>query len=108
MHCMKCGREIQEQQVFCPDCLAHMAENPVKAGTAIKLPPRSIESLPKKRAFRKRRERKPEEIVLQQRILIRRLILLLLGATLLLLAAGFLLIWIFRVQNFLDVTDLIF
>ena len=108
MHCMKCGREIQEKQVFCPDCLAHMAENPVKAGTAVKLPPRSTEILLKKRSFRKKRERKPEEIVIQQRTVIRRLILLLFGAIVLLAAACFLLLWIFRVQDFLDVTDLIF
>ena len=108
MHCMKCGREIVEKQVFCPECLAHMSENPVKAGTAVKLPPRSTEILSKKRTIRKKRDRKPEEIVEHQQIVIRRLILLLLGATLLLLAAGFLLIWVFRVQNFLDVTDLIF
>ena len=108
MHCMKCGREIEEKQVFCPDCLAHMSENPVKAGTAVKLPPRNTEILPKKRSFRRRRERKPEEILAHQKTVIRRLILMLLGSTFLLLVAGFLLFWIFRVQDFLDVTDLIF
>ena len=38
MKCMKCGREIDEGQVFCPDCLLVMAKYPVKPGTAIVLP----------------------------------------------------------------------
>jgi hypothetical protein len=37
---MKCGREIPAGQVFCEECLAEMAEYPVKPGTVVTLPPR--------------------------------------------------------------------
>ena len=30
MNCLKCGREIEEGQVFCNDCLVQMAKYPVK------------------------------------------------------------------------------
>ena len=106
MHCMKCGREIDERQVFCPDCLAHMAQNPVKAGTAVKLPPRNYDPLPKKRSYRKKRETTAEELVAHQRTLIRRLYMALLVAALLLIAAGLLLIWMFKILNVVDIPDL--
>ena len=108
MHCMKCGREIQEKQVFCPDCLAHMSENPVKAGTAVKLPLRATDAnVLKKRYLRKRRERSEEEQLLHQRLVIRRLTLALIGASLLILAAAFLLFWMFKIGNVVDVPDLL-
>lgn len=34
MNCLKCGREIEEGQVFCNDCLVQMAKYPVKPGTS--------------------------------------------------------------------------
>ena len=40
MNCMKCGRESQSGKAFCPDCLAIMAEYPVKPGTPIHIPKR--------------------------------------------------------------------
>lgn len=106
MHCMKCGREIQEPQVFCPDCLTHMAENPVKPGTAVKLPHRSAVPQAKKRASRWRREREPEELLAFQKKLIRRLFLALVVAALLLFAAAVLIIWMFKIKNIVDIPDL--
>ena len=106
MHCMKCGREIQEQQVFCPDCLAHMAQNLVKPGTVVKLPHRSTAVLSKKRSAGRKRDLKPEELVLHQRKLIRRLIFALFVAALLLIASGLLLIWMFKLKNIVDIPDL--
>ena len=38
MLCMKCGREIEPEQVFCPECLAEMEKYPVKPGTVVQLP----------------------------------------------------------------------
>lgn len=49
MNCLKCGREIEEGQVFCNDCLVQMAKYPVKPGTAVQLP--SAEALPFQRRF---------------------------------------------------------
>lgn len=40
LNCLKCGREIEEGQVFCNDCLVQMAKYPVKPGTAVQLPSR--------------------------------------------------------------------
>ena len=41
MSCMKCGKEVSEDQVFCPECLAEMERYPVKPGTPVLLPHRS-------------------------------------------------------------------
>lgn len=40
MNCMKCGREIGEDQVFCEECLLDMEKYPVKPGTTVQLPKR--------------------------------------------------------------------
>ena len=48
MQCMKCGREIPAGQVFCEECLAEMAEYPVKPGTVVTLPKRPSQTVTKK------------------------------------------------------------
>ena len=40
MGCLKCGRETQQAQVFCPVCQEAMQKYPVKPGTVIHLPQR--------------------------------------------------------------------
>ena len=40
MNCLKCGREIQEDHVFCDQCLESMKKYPVRPGTAVTLPRR--------------------------------------------------------------------
>ena len=40
MNCMKCGRELSGQQVFCDRCLADMENYPVKPDIVIQLPRR--------------------------------------------------------------------
>lgn len=63
MNCIRCGREIPADQVFCPECLEDMDRHPVKPGTAVRLPP-PPESLPQpKRVHTQRKARKPEEQV---------------------------------------------
>ena len=37
MHCMKCGNEIPDGQVFCEDCLNVMAKYPVKPDTPVQI-----------------------------------------------------------------------
>ena len=37
MECLKCGREAQPGEVFCPTCLDVMAKNPVKPDTPVKI-----------------------------------------------------------------------
>ena len=38
MHCMKCGREVEQEQVFCEECRTQMEQEPVSMRTAVKIP----------------------------------------------------------------------
>ena len=38
MYCMKCGREVEEGQVFCPECLEQMEQEPIAIDTSVKIP----------------------------------------------------------------------
>lgn len=54
MTCLKCGRNTQDDHVFCPECLAVMDRYPVKPGTPVHLPrhafvPTSRKTPPRKR-----------------------------------------------------------
>ena len=61
MNCMKCGREIKSDQVFCPKCLELMERTPVKSDVVIKLPQRS--EIPQKKAAPRKKTRTAEEQV---------------------------------------------
>lgn len=52
MSCMRCGKETNEGQVFCAECLADMERHPVKPGTPIQLPQRSDRNAAKRASFR--------------------------------------------------------
>lgn len=54
MYCMKCGKEIEEKQVFCDSCLEVMKQFPVKPETHIQLPTRFAPDAEKKPAPRKK------------------------------------------------------
>lgn len=66
MNCMKCGREIQGDQVFCEACLKDMSAYPVKPGTPVNIPKR-----PQKKAVEPVKKEKPEELIAQLRKTIR-------------------------------------
>lgn len=76
MNCIKCGREISANQVFCDECLTDMERHPVNPGTPVLLPPREKRA-PAKRSGNKR-TLKPEEQIAAQRTLIRWLLVLIL------------------------------
>lgn len=40
MQCIKCGREVAGQHVFCEQCLSGMDSSPVKPGTRVVIPKR--------------------------------------------------------------------
>ena len=61
VNCLKCGREIDEGQVFCNDCLVEMAKYPVKPGTAVLLPSRGDAAVSKKAHSRRRGKTAAEE-----------------------------------------------
>ena len=71
MNCVKCGREIPEDQVFCEVCLTEMENYPVKPGTAVHIPARTAEEPPKKPVKRKRIPT-AEELLLKTRKKLRR------------------------------------
>lgn len=60
MHCLKCGKDTMEKQVFCDGCLADMQKYPVKPGTAVHLPRRDPQP-PEKKTPVHRREATPAE-----------------------------------------------
>ena len=93
MYCMKCGRKLKDNQVFCPDCLAIMDDYPVKPGTPIQLPNRTnTPSSPTKSP--KKKPRKPEEQILQLRSTVRWLTLSLIVALLAFIITAFMMFWL--------------
>lgn len=48
MDCMKCGRETENEAVFCQNCLTEMEKYPVQPGTVVLLPRRRESSVLKK------------------------------------------------------------
>lgn len=48
MKCLKCGREISADRVFCTDCLVDMEKYPVKPGAVVLLP-RHVSSQPQRK-----------------------------------------------------------
>ena len=52
MYCLKCGREIESQQVYCSGCLEIMGRYPIKPGTPVHLPKRTPIAAPKKQSRR--------------------------------------------------------
>ena len=42
MQCLRCGRDTENEQVFCFTCEALMAKHPVKPNTVVTIPERSI------------------------------------------------------------------
>lgn len=89
MNCMKCGREIDTEQVFCEVCLADMEKYPVKPGTAVQLPRRPEPSGGKKTRSRRRSAFSAEEQVKQLKKRVRLLAALLVITLGLLAALGY-------------------
>ena len=48
MYCLKCGKETQDEHVFCDHCLEIMEQYPVKPGTPAPIPLRKTAAAPKK------------------------------------------------------------
>ena len=38
MNCMKCGREVDDGQVFCPECLEVMEQDPIRISASVQIP----------------------------------------------------------------------
>lgn len=75
MNCMKCGRDIEEGQIFCSICLDDMAKYPVKPNIAIQLPHREHHVAAKKPQARRRPATAEEKLQVAHRFLRRILVL---------------------------------
>lgn len=75
MFCMKCGREVTGEQVFCDDCQLEMAKYPVRPGTVVQLPQYREQTVHRKTP--KRRTVSAEEQVKVLRKWVRTLLILL-------------------------------
>lgn len=62
MKCMKCGRETEDEQVFCQACLLDMERYPVRPGTLVQLPKRSANNAPRKNPVKRRTVSLEEQI----------------------------------------------
>ena len=62
LNCLRCGREIEEGQVFCHDCLLQMAKYPVKPGTPVLLPSHGGDAVSRKVHPRRRKAAAEEQL----------------------------------------------
>lgn len=112
MNCMKCGREIGENRVFCDLCLADMEKYPIKPGIAIQLHPRNNPNTVKKSTPKRRQPPSAEEQILRLKKRAKRLVILWLITLLLLAASVYPTVQFFRDltillpgQNYTTITD---
>lgn len=75
MYCLRCGRDTENEQVFCADCLENMEKYPVKPGTIVQLPRRASSASQKKQV--RRRTLSPEEQVVHLKVTVRTLLAIL-------------------------------
>lgn len=91
MSCLKCGKQTEEKQAFCSECLALMEKHPVKPGVAIHLPHRDSAPQEKKPAVRHRERTATEQVEHLQKIVRWLLAMIAALSILLLMTAGMLL-----------------
>lgn len=71
LYCMKCGREVKNNQVFCSQCLSVMKQYPVKQDVRVQLPHRELPS--EKKAPVRKKPLSPEEQIGRLRSAVKRL-----------------------------------
>ena len=104
MNCVKCGREIEHDQVFCPACLEEMEKYPVKPGTVVHIPKHPEDEEEKRPAPRKKPGPTPEQQIGKLK---RRVWRLRLCVALLLMLSGFLMFAVSRAVEELDIRHLV-
>ena len=83
MYCIKCGKETENEKMFCGHCLEVMEKYPVKQNTPVQLPKRP-QQIEQKKSRRRRRALDPEEQIPQLRSTVRALLLCLIVVSILL------------------------
>ena len=89
MNCLKCGRELEMEQVFCDDCLLEMEKYPVKPGTVVQLPHRRETTNVRKSQFRRKANLPLEDQVKSLRFRVRLLTILLAVVSILLILLSY-------------------
>lgn len=82
MNCIKCGRELRGEQVFCRECQELMEQYPVKPGTPVQLPSHGSQQESKPKQIRIKKSLPLEAQLRKQRVTIRLLILTLIAVLL--------------------------
>ena len=75
MNCIKCGRELRGEQVFCRECQENMEHHPVKPGTPVQLPASAPQPEAKANPIRIKKALPMEVRLRKQRVTIRLLVL---------------------------------
>lgn len=100
MDCIKCGKKLKDQRVFCSECLAEAEKYPVEPGTPILLPRHTPYAPQKKRAQRKRQASlTPEEQLQKLRSAIRMMVVALIITFLAFLLMAFLVVMLAEHQG---------
>lgn len=73
MHCLKCGKETKDNQVFCEGCLASMEQYPVKPGTPVQLPNKEPQAA-KKQTSRRSAPSQEEQLAFLKKLVVRLLL----------------------------------
>ena len=93
MKCLKCGAELKNTGVFCPDCLGDMDKYPVKPNITVQIPYRPAPAPVKKKA-RRPKYVKPEEQIRHLKEVRKNLAIALAVAVLLLAGCIAALVWL--------------
>ena len=84
MYCLKCGKEVQDDQVFCEECLTGMEQEPIPINAPVVIPAQPIQ---KNQVFRRPVINPEEEVKRLQRFNQNLIMLLVLLVTLVILLA---------------------
>ena len=68
MKCMKCGRDVESGQVFCPECLKGMEAYPVSPNVSVRLPRRPDPVQPRKQPRRRQLSEEEQIRALKKRV----------------------------------------
>ena len=79
VYCIKCGRELRGEQVFCRECQEEMENYPVKPGTLVHLPVRMPSGEEKPKSSRIAKNLPPEIRLRRMRTTVRLLTLALIA-----------------------------
>lgn len=67
MKCMKCGRDVEAGQVFCPECLKGMEDYPVNPNVTVRIPRRPDPAQSRKQPRRKQASEEEQIRALKKR-----------------------------------------